>query len=64
MDPVTTTSTLSSMLGDIGTVFSSFIGLAGNVCSTIVSTPLLLIGVSIPLAGAAIGFFNRLRRIR
>ena len=64
MEPAATTSTLSSMLGDIGTVFTNFIGMAGDVCNTIVSTPLLLVGISIPLAGAAIGFFNRLRRIR
>lgn len=55
---------MTELLTSITTVFSSFIGMAGDVCSTIVSTPLLLVGVSIPLAGAAIGFFNRLRRIR
>lgn len=55
---------MAALLADISTIFGSFITMAGQVCSTIVSTPLLMVGVSIPLAGAAIGFFNRLRKIR
>lgn len=55
---------LGNILGSIGSIFTTFIDMAGDVCATIVSTPLLMVGVAIPLAGAAIGFFNRLRKIR
>lgn len=51
---------MEALLTSLTTVFSSFLSMAGDVGSTIVSTPLLMVGVSIPLAGAAIGFFRRL----
>lgn len=55
--------TLSSILTDIGSVFTQIISWVGTVTTTIVSSPLLLIGVSIPIAGAGIGFFKRLLRV-
>lgn len=52
--------TLSTVLTDIGSVFTALIGYVGNVCTTIVSQPLLLIGFCIPFAFAIVSFVKRL----
>ena len=52
--------TLSSVLTDIGSVFTSMIGYVGSVCETIVGNPLLLIGFCIPFAFAIIKFVKRM----
>lgn len=52
--------TVSTLLSSIGEVFTSAIGWAGTVGSTIVSTPLLLLFCSIPLVGLGVGLFKRL----
>lgn len=52
--------TLSSVLTDIGSVFTSLIGYVSNICETIVSNPLLLIGFCIPFAFAIVSFVKRL----
>lgn len=52
--------TLSSVLTDIGSVFTALIGYVSNVCSTIVSNPLLLLGFCIPFAFAIVSFVKRL----
>lgn len=52
--------TLSSLLTDIGSIFTALIGYVGNVCTTIVSQPLLLLGVAIPFAFAIVSFVRRL----
>ncbi len=52
--------TLSSVLTDIGSVFTALIGYVGNVCQTIVNNPLLLIGFCIPFAFAIVKFVKRL----
>lgn len=52
--------TLSQLLTDMGSVFTALIGYVGNVCETIVSQPLLLIGIAIPLAFAVVSFVRRL----
>lgn len=54
------TVTLSTVLNDIGSVFTALIGYVGNVCTTIVSQPLLLIGFCIPFAFAIVSFVKRL----
>lgn len=56
--------TISSMLTDMGMVFTSVIGWCVEVGSTIVSTPFLFILVAIPVSLVAIGVFRRLTRIR
>lgn len=53
-------ATLSSILTDIGSVFTALIGYVSNICSTIVENPLLLIGFSIPFAFAIVSFVKRL----
>ena len=52
--------TLSTVLTNIGSVFTALIGYVGNVCTTIVSQPLLLIGFCIPFAFAIVSFVKRL----
>lgn len=52
--------TLSSVLTDIGSVFTSLIGYVGSVCETIVGNPLLLIGFSIPFAFAIVSFVRKM----
>ncbi len=53
-------ATLSSILTDIGSVFTALIGYVSNICSTIVENPLLLIGFCIPFAFAIVSFVKRL----
>lgn len=52
--------TLSSVLTDIGSVFTSMIGYVGSICELIVSQPLLLVGFCIPFAFAIVSFVKRL----
>lgn len=61
MEPVT----ISSLLTDVGTVFTKVIGWAGTVGDTVTSTPVLLLAcVGIPLCGLGVGMFTRLIRAR
>lgn len=61
MDPATTTTTLSSLLTSIGSVFTQVMSWAGTVGTTITGTPLLLLScVGIPLSGIGVGMFKRL----
>ena len=55
---------LSSILSDIGTVFGKALEWAGTVGTTIVSTPILFIGVILGFIGIGIGFFSRLLHMR
>ena len=54
------TTTLATVLSNIGSVFTSLIGYVGSVCETIVQQPLLLIGFCIPFAFAILHFVKRL----
>lgn len=59
------TVTLSTLLTSVGTVFTKVIGWAGEVGTTVVGTPvLLLFCVGVPLCGLGVGFFSRLLRTR
>ena len=57
---VLTTTTLSDVLTNIGSVFTSLIGYVSDVCEPIVSNPLLLIGFCIPFAFAIVHFVRKL----
>ena len=57
------TVTVATLLSSIGEVFTSAIGWAGKVGSTIVSTPLLLLFCAIPLVGLGVGLFKRLLNV-
>lgn len=52
--------TLSTVLADIGSVFTSMISYVSSICETIVGNPLLLIGFCIPFAFAIVSFVKRL----
>lgn len=52
--------TLASVLENIGTVFTSLIGYVADICETIVSNPILLLGFSIPFAFAIVKFVKRM----
>lgn len=54
------TYTLSQLLTDMGSVFTAMIGYVGDICTAIVSQPLLLIGIAMPLAFAVVTFVRRL----
>ena len=52
--------TLSSVLTDVGSVFTALIGYVGNVCTTIVNTPILLLSFSIGIAFVIVRFVKAL----
>lgn len=53
--------TISSLLTNVGSVFTSVIGWVGTVASTIADQPILLLScVGVPLCGIGIGMFKRL----
>ena len=54
-------TTLSTLLTNVGDVFTAFIGYVGDVCETIVGTPLLLLSACVGLAFAIIGFVKRIK---
>ena len=53
-------TTLSTVLSDVGSVFTALIGYVGDVCTTIISNPLLLLGFTIPFAFAIVKFVKRM----
>ena len=64
MNPVLLDVTVSSIVSDIGTVFTGAMGWAGSVGTKIVETPLLLTFTVVPLVGLGVGLFKRLINIR
>ena len=55
-----TAVTVSSLLTDVTSVFTSAIGMVGRVATTITGNPLLLVFAILPLCGIGVGFFKRL----
>lgn len=56
MDP----TPMASLLSDLGTVVTQVMTWVGNIATTIVSTPLLLVTTGFLVLGGAIGIFGRL----
>lgn len=56
----TTTTTLATILDNVGDVFEAAIGWVGTVAQTIADNPILLIFAIIPLIGLGVGLFRRL----
>lgn len=52
--------TLTSVLTDIGSVFTAMVGYVGDICKTIVDNPLLLVGFCIPFGFAIVSFVKKL----
>lgn len=59
----TATVTLASILGNIGSVFTSAMGWAADVGDAVVANPLLLVGVVMGFVGVGVGLFRRLLRL-
>lgn len=55
-----TPSPMAELLGTLGDVVTQVMLWVGNVASTIVSTPLLLLTTGFLVLGGAIGIFGRL----
>lgn len=58
-----TSSSMSTVLGDVTSVLASAVSWVGTVSSTITSNPLLLLGVVLPFVGFGVGLFKRLLRV-
>lgn len=54
------TTTMSTLLTSLGEVVTAVIGYVGDICTEIVSQPILLLTMGILLLGGAIGIFGRL----
>lgn len=54
------TNTMATLLADLGTVATEVLDFVVNVCTTIVSNPLLLLTVGFLFIGGVIGIFGRL----
>lgn len=57
---ITSTPTMQSLLSDLATIVSDVMGWVGDIASTIVQTPLLLLTTGFLVLGGAIGIFGRL----
>lgn len=55
--------TLAALLADVGTYVTSAVSWMGTIVTTIVSTPLLLLGFIMAVSGFAVGLFHRIVRI-
>ena len=51
---------MGSLLAELGQVVTAVLGYVGDVCTTIVGQPVLLLTMGILLIGGAIGIFGRL----
>lgn len=58
-----TVSAMTSLLTTITEVFTAAIGWVGTVASTIVDTPLLLVGCVLGFIGVGVGLFKRMFNI-
>lgn len=57
---ILTSSGMADLLSELGTVVTQMLTWVGNVASTIVSTPILLLTTGVLVLGGAIGIFGRL----
>lgn len=60
MFPESTTTAMGSLLAQLGTVVTKVMGYIGDICSTIIDNPLLLLTTGFLLIGGCIGIFGRL----
>lgn len=59
----TTTATMATVISTVGEVFEGVLGWAGTIGSTIVSSPLLLFGVTLGFVGVGVTMFKRLLNV-
>lgn len=60
MSVLATTSTMSTLLTELGSVVTQVLSWVGDVASTIVGTPILLLTTGFLVLGGAVGIFGRL----
>lgn len=60
MFPESTTTAMGSLLAQLGTVVTKVMGYIGDICSTIIDNPLLLLTTGFLLIGGCIAIFGRL----
>lgn len=53
-------SAMSNLLTSLATIVTSIVGWVGNVATTIVDTPILLLTTGFLVLGGAVGIFGRL----
>lgn len=63
METSAATTTMASIISNVGEVFTAVLGWAGTVGETIVSTPLLLFGVTLGFIGVGVSLFRRMLNI-
>lgn len=63
MDTTAASLTMATVLSTITEVFTAAVGWVGTVSETVVSNPLLLVGVVIGFIGTGISLFSRLLRV-
>ena len=61
-EPVVEIMSVSSLMDDIGGVFSGAIDMVGTVAETVVSNPILYLPIVIGLCGIGVAFFKRLKQ--
>lgn len=54
------TTTMASLLGDLGTVATEVLSIVGEVVTTITGSPFLLLTTGVLILGAAVGIMGRL----
>lgn len=59
-----TTVTISTILDNVGDIFTSAIDWVGDVATVITSNPILLLFTIIPLVGLGVGLFKRLLSVQ
>ena len=57
---MTDTNTMATLLSTLGLVVTEVLSYVGDICTTIVGQPVLLLTMGILLLGGAIGIFGRL----
>lgn len=55
--------TLTQLMSDIGTMFSTAIDWVGDVAATIVEHPILLATAAVGFIGLGVGLYKRLTRV-
>lgn len=55
-----TTMTISTLMEDMGTIFTTAVGWVGEVADVVTGEPLLLMGVIFGFAFVGVGLFKRL----
>ena len=61
---ITTAITISTLVGDVSTMFTAAMGWAADVGEAIAGNPLLLMFCIIPVVGLGVGLFRRMLGIR